>query len=105
MNEHRNVGKLANKEEVFKDSPKLRAAVIACGRISRAHAHGYRANPEIELVAGADINREALDASSARATLEVLMSVCESSRRRTVIQLPLAVLENPLFEMLKQQNT
>jgi len=44
-----------------KDSSKLRAAIIACGRISRAHAHGYRANPEIELVACADISREALD--------------------------------------------
>ena len=43
------------------ESNKLRAAVIACGRISRAHVHGYRANPEIELVACADISREALD--------------------------------------------
>ncbi len=42
-----------------------------------------------------------LDASSARATLEVLMAVYESSRRRAVIQLPLDVQENPLFEMLK----
>ena len=44
-----------------------------------------------------------LDASSARATLEVLMAVCESSRRREVIQLPLNVRENPLFEMLKRK--
>jgi len=44
-----------------KDNKKYRAAIIACGRISRAHAHGYRANPEIELVACADISREALD--------------------------------------------
>jgi predicted dehydrogenase len=46
-----------------------------------------------------------LDASNARATLEVLMAVCESSRRREVIQLPLDVRENPLFEMLKQEQT
>ena len=46
--------------------------------------------------------RHPLDASSARATLEVLMAVCESSRRRSVIQLPLHIRENPLFEMLKK---
>ena len=45
-----------------------------------------------------------LDSSSARATLEVLMAVCESSRRRTVIELPLHIRENPLFEMLKQED-
>ena len=44
-----------------KDNPRLRAALIACGGISRAHAHGYLSNPEIELVACADISREALD--------------------------------------------
>ena len=41
-----------------------------------------------------------LDASSARATLEVLMGVYESSRRRAVVELPLEVTENPLFDML-----
>jgi predicted dehydrogenase len=41
-----------------------------------------------------------LDASSARATLEVLMAAYESSRRRTVVELPLEVSENPLFDML-----
>lgn len=41
-----------------------------------------------------------LDASSARATLEVLMAVYESSRRRMTIELPLKVAENPLFDML-----
>jgi len=46
--------------------------------------------------------RHPLDASSARATLEVLMAVYESSRRRSVIQLPLNVRENPLFEMLER---
>jgi predicted dehydrogenase len=45
-----------------------------------------------------------LDASSARATLEVLMAVCESSHRRAVIQLPLPIRENPLFHMLKQHS-
>jgi predicted dehydrogenase len=41
-----------------------------------------------------------LDASSARDTLEVLMAAYESSRRREVIELPLEVPENPLFDML-----
>jgi len=44
--------------------------------------------------------RHLLDATSARATLEVLMAVFESSRRRSVIQLPLNISENPLFEMV-----
>jgi predicted dehydrogenase len=44
-----------------------------------------------------------LDASSARATLEILMAVYESSRRRSAIQLPLDVKENPLFEMLERE--
>lgn len=42
-------------------STTYRAAVIACGRISRAHARGYMANPSIELVACADISSEALE--------------------------------------------
>lgn len=37
-----------------------RAAVIACGRISGAHASGYKAN-NIDIVACADIKREALN--------------------------------------------
>lgn len=41
-----------------------------------------------------------LEASSARATLEVLMATYESSRRRAVVELPLEVSENPLFDML-----
>lgn len=44
-----------------------------------------------------------LDASSARATLEVLMAIYESSRRRAVVQLPLDVQENPLFDMLNDK--
>ncbi len=63
-------------------------------------AHGYLVRLLLDsLETGA---HHPLDASSARATLEVLMAVCESSRRRAVIQLPLHIRENPLFEMLKQ---
>jgi len=47
-------------------------------------------------------SKHLLDASSARATLEVLMAVFESSRRRSVIQLPLNIKENPLFEMIER---
>lgn len=46
--------------------PKYRAAVIACGGISGAHASGYLANPEIELVACADIKPEALERFGSR---------------------------------------
>ena len=44
-----------------------------------------------------------LDASSARSTLEVIMAVYESSRRRAMVELPLDVSENPLFDMLDQE--
>ena len=41
-----------------------------------------------------------LDASSARATLEVLMAIYESSRSRRIVELPLEVPENSLFQMI-----
>jgi predicted dehydrogenase len=44
--------------------------------------------------------RHMLDASSARATLEVLIAAYESSRRRALVPLPLENPGNPLFEML-----
>jgi len=43
-----------------------------------------------------------LDASSARSTLEVLMAVYESSRNRSIIELPLKIRENPMFEMISE---
>ena len=39
---------------------KLRAGIIACGRMSYAHSRAYAAMPDVELVAGADISPEAL---------------------------------------------
>lgn len=44
-----------------------------------------------------------LDASSARATLEVIMAIYESSRRRAVVGLPINVPENPMFDMLDRE--
>ncbi|MGC9360586.1 MAG: Gfo/Idh/MocA family protein [Anaerolineae bacterium] len=41
-------------------SDKLRAGIIACGRMSYAHSRAYAAMPDVELVAGADISPEAL---------------------------------------------
>jgi len=41
-------------------SEKLRAGIIACGRMSYAHSRAYAAMPDVELVAGADISPEAL---------------------------------------------
>jgi hypothetical protein len=32
----------------------------------------------------------------------VIMAIFESSRKRSAIQLPLNIKENPLFEMIKQ---
>jgi len=47
-------------------------------------------------------SRHLLDASSARATLEIIMAIFESSRKRSVIQLPIEIRENPLFEMIER---
>ncbi len=38
-----------------------------------------------------------LAAPSARATLEVLLAIYESARRRAVVPLPLAISENPVY--------
>jgi predicted dehydrogenase len=46
--------------------------------------------------------RHPLEAPSARATLEVLMAIYESSRRRELIQLPLEIGDNPLITMLQE---
>jgi len=40
-----------------------------------------------------------LAASSARATLEVLLAIYESARRRAVVTLPLSISDNPLFAL------
>ncbi|HGE71781.1 TPA: Gfo/Idh/MocA family oxidoreductase [Candidatus Poribacteria bacterium] len=45
-------------------------------------------------------SKHLLDASSARATLEVIIATFESSRKRSIIQLPIDIKENPLFEMI-----
>ena len=39
---------------------RYRAAIIGCGRIARGHARGYLAQPDVDLVACADISGEAL---------------------------------------------
>lgn len=39
---------------------RYRAAVIGCGRIAHGHARGYRAQPDVDLIACADISEEAL---------------------------------------------
>jgi UDP-N-acetyl-2-amino-2-deoxyglucuronate dehydrogenase len=44
-----------------------------------------------------------LAAPSARATLEVLLAIYESARRRAVVPLPLAVGDNPLFALREAQ--
>ena len=40
--------------------PRYRAAIIGCGRIAHGHAQGYRAQPDVDLIACADISPEAL---------------------------------------------
>lgn len=46
--------------------------------------------------------RHPLEAPSARATLEILLAIYESARRRQLIPLPLEVRDNPLISMLEQ---
>ncbi|MCL4544384.1 MAG: Gfo/Idh/MocA family oxidoreductase [Chloroflexi bacterium] len=43
-----------------------------------------------------------LAAESARATLEILLAMYESARRRGVVHLPLATADNPLFDLRQQ---
>jgi predicted dehydrogenase len=44
-----------------------------------------------------------LAAPSARATLEVLLAIYESARRRAVVPLPLSIDDNPLFALREAQ--
>ncbi len=44
--------------------------------------------------------RHPLQAHSARATLEILLAIYESSRRRQAVRLPLEIVDNPLIAML-----
>jgi UDP-N-acetylglucosamine 3-dehydrogenase len=46
--------------------------------------------------------RHPLEAMSARTTLEILMAIYESSRRREAIRLPLAIADNPFISMLEE---
>jgi predicted dehydrogenase len=46
--------------------------------------------------------RHPLEAGSARDTLEILMAIYESSRRRQAVRLPLEVTDNPLITMLEE---
>jgi predicted dehydrogenase len=67
----------------------------------------WRANPfnleMSELIKAIEEGREHPSSGSrARATLEIIMAIFESSRRRALVELPLGVKENPLEEMIKQ---
>src|SRR5215210_7962556 len=42
--------------------PRYRVAVLATGRIARAHARGYQMVPQTELCAAADVSPQARDA-------------------------------------------
>jgi predicted dehydrogenase len=46
--------------------------------------------------------RHPLEGQSARDTLEILLAIYESSRRRELVQLPMAVADNPLLTMLAE---
>ena len=46
--------------------------------------------------------RHPLEAESARATLELLLAIYESSRRRQLVRLPLDTIDNPLSTMLEE---
>jgi predicted dehydrogenase len=46
-------------------SAPYRAAVIGCGKMSRGHSAAYQANPNVDLVAGADVFATARDAFTA----------------------------------------
>ncbi len=50
----------AGQGEEFALVPRYRAAIIGCGGIALWHARGYRAQPDVDLIACADISAEAL---------------------------------------------
>lgn len=52
--------KIEGKKSVYKGK-KLRVAIIGCGGISQTHLEAYKSIPEVEIVAGVDINPERLD--------------------------------------------
>jgi hypothetical protein len=43
-----------------------------------------------------------LEAQSARDTLEILLAIYESSRRRELVKLPMEIQDNPLISMLNE---
>ena len=56
-----------------------------------------------DLVAAVQSGREhPLQARRGRAALEMIMAIYESSRRRAVVELPLAVQDNPFLSMVQQ---
>lgn len=73
-------------------------------------AEDYQRDPEFsavdrEVAAMIDVlqdpsRRHPLEAQSARDTLEILLAIYESSRRRQAVRLPLDVKDNPLISML-----
>jgi len=40
---------------------KIRLAMVGCGGNSGGHAHGLKANPDVQIVAGVDVNKEVVD--------------------------------------------
>lgn len=61
-------------------------------------------SPQQELVdCLADGHRHPLNAASARATLEIILAIMESSRRRSLIELPLEVSDVPLFDLIAKR--
>jgi len=40
---------------------KIRLAMVGCGGNSGGHAHGLKANPDVQIVAGVDVNKEIVD--------------------------------------------
>ena len=52
--------KMADKEKGF-EGKRFRVAIIGCGGIAQTHLEAYKSIPEVEIVAGVDINPERLD--------------------------------------------
>jgi predicted dehydrogenase len=107
---HGSTGRL----EVDGDAPNDGEALV---RIHRGHdveivfsADDYESTPtrsacDLEVTAMVDCleqpgRQHPLEAQSARDTLEILLAVYESSRRRQLVRLPLDVDDNPLISML-----
>jgi len=96
---------IGDKGQVEVNSPQAPLRIVGINGIQSPElsSDGDNVRMElIELIKAMEEGREHLSSGiRGRATLEIIMALFESSRRRAIIKLPLGIKENPLEEMIK----